>query len=134
MINNRMKAFKITVCLLLFLNIISCSKMEKSQIIGNYGIDKGILRDANIKIEECSTLSLNKDNTFQLKNYKEEVKVNGKWEVIENINEEEVLIKFHYSNKQITALLKGTIFTFEYPNDFYNGRYRHLLYVKLSND
>ncbi|MFP9117683.1 hypothetical protein ACLI08_07835 [Flavobacterium sp. RNTU_13] len=129
-----MKAFKITICLLLFLNLISCSKMDKSQIIGNYGIDKGVLRDANVKIEEYTTLSLNEDNTFQLRNYKDEVKVNGQWEVIENMNKEEVLIKFHYSNKQITALLKGTIFTFEYPNDFYDGRYRHLIYVKLSNN
>ncbi len=129
-----MKIIKIIISTLFFLNFVSCSKMEKSEIIGNYGIDKGVLRDANIKIEEYSTLSLNDDNTFQLRNYEKEIKINGSWAIVENKNEEEVVIEFNYLNKQITASLRGTIITFEYPNDFYNGRYKHLLYVKLSNN
>lgn len=129
-----MKIIKIIISTLFFLNFVSCSKMEKSEIIGNYGIDKGVLRDANIKIEEYSTLSLNDDNTFQLRNYEKEIKINGSWAIVENKNEEEVVIEFNYLNKQISASLRGTIITFEYPNDFYNGRYKHLLYVKLSNN
>lgn len=129
-----MKIIKIIISTLFFLNFVSCSKMEKSEIIGNYGIDKGVLRDANIKIEEYSTLSLNDDNTFQLRNYEKEIKINGSWAIVENKNEEEVVIEFNYLNKQITASLRGTIITFQYPNDFYNGRYKHLLYVKLSNN
>ncbi|MDN3672418.1 hypothetical protein QWY99_05025 [Flavobacterium branchiarum] len=112
--------------------IISCSsKIDESQIVGKYEIDKFVLRDSLIKVEEFRLLLLNSDKTFELNNYHNKLNSKGIWRVKKTRNNDEIIIEFSFSGRKIEGLLNGNIISFVYPNDFYFGKYNNLLYVKL---
>ena len=113
--------------------ITSCSsKIDENQIIGKYEIDKVVIRDTLVKVEEYRLLLLNSDKTFELKNYDKKENFKGTWKAKKSKNDDEIVIEFNLSNRKIEGLLNGTIITFSYPNDLYLGRYSNLLYVKLN--
>lgn len=112
--------------------IISCSsKIDESQIVGKYEIDKFVLRDSLIKVEEFRLLLLNSDKTFELNNYHNKLNSKGIWRAKKTRNNDEIIIEFSFSGRKIEGLLNGNIISFVYPNDFYFGKYNNLLYVKL---
>ena len=123
--------FAIIVAVVAFV-FFSCSNYEK-EISGTYLIDKFAYNDTSVVIEACPFLILHKDKTFNLKKHNGSIYITGNWRIFKrNIISKEVLVEFSYENKKIQGLLKGTIFYFHYPNDFYFGKYNILLYIKSN--
>lgn len=114
--------------------IISCKNDIKENFYGYYEIDKTILRNSQNNISDYSFIKINANNTFELKyNRKDTIpQVKGIWK-LKSENSEKSLVEFVYNDKKIEGVLDGTIFYFSYPNDFHNGKYESLLYVKLNN-
>lgn len=120
---------------LLFLALVlnSCTKVEKSNIVGLYEIDKYVERENNANIKDFRILDLKEDNTFELRLSKEDLTSNitGNWKIVKS-NKVEATVQFNFLNKEIKGFYRTDIFYFEYPNDFHGSKYNHLLYVKLN--
>lgn len=123
--------FKLLLFLLSTFAVASCGKMLESQIAGRYGSDKFALRDTSLKIEAYPLLLLNPDKSFELKRHNSPDKMVGSWKIIGLANEDEATLEFSFSDKTISASVRKTIIYFTYPNDFYNGKFESLIYVRL---
>jgi hypothetical protein len=125
---------RIIKCLVLLVSILlskSCKSLDDYKIVGTYKMDKFVVRDPSLKIEEYSLLSLFEDNTFELTRYGNSDKIMGRWHVVERRLKNKLLIEFVFSDKKVNGVLDGTIFYFDYPNDFHSGKFDRILYVKL---
>ncbi|MGZ5303869.1 MAG: hypothetical protein ACXWDO_07145 [Bacteroidia bacterium] len=115
--------------------LISCEKVEVKEIAGDYNIDKGEMRDTSINIENFAFLSLKPDMSFTLRRQvnPNSSDITGKWKIL-GVENNEVIIQFDYQNRQIEAPLRHySRFDFEYPNEFHEGKFKHLLYFKLDD-
>jgi len=122
-------------CVLFFLALVmnSCTKVEESNIVGVYEMDKYVERDSITKVEDYRILDIKTNNTFELRLSKEDLtsKIIGNWKIVKS-DKEEASVQFNYLNKEIKSVFRTDIFYFEYPNDFHGSKYNHLLYVKLN--
>ncbi|WP_157868405.1 hypothetical protein [Flavobacterium indicum] len=114
--------------------LLSCKENNDIDIVGNYEIDKVIVKNQTNNISDYRFLKIYANNTFELNYNKKDTiaQVKGIWK-LKRINSEKTLVEFVYNNKKIEGVLDGTIFYFTYPNDFHNGKYESILYVKLNN-
>lgn len=127
------KIIIITIIAIIFAALCGCNKIDKSKIAGIYIIDKVVERDTSINVIEYKILIINLNNTFILKkNEKDSIDISGNWEMI-STSKNEANIQFKYSNKVINGLINGSIFYFNYPNDFHLGKYMNTLYVKKQD-
>jgi hypothetical protein len=123
--------YKIILLTILTFYLSCSSKIDEKQIIGKYEIDKSVIRDTLVKAEEYRLLFINADKTFELKNKNTKDIATGTWKSNKSENDNEIIIEFIFSDRKVKGLLNGTIITFTYPDDLYQGRYSNLLYVKL---
>ncbi len=112
----------------------SCTHVDESDMVGEYFIDKWEYRDSSLNAVLYPILSIKKDNRFELKESNGSVCIFGTWKTQKRrmfSKNNDISIEFYYDgNKIIRSDLKGTIFYFYYPNDFYQGKYNVVLYVK----
>lgn len=108
----------------------SCNQKKETEFIGVYGIDKYTIRDLNIDTDDYSRLEIKSDGSFIA--FSNNNSIEGKWEIKQQ-NENEKTFRFTFENKIIIGVLRGSIFYFIFPNDFHNGKYESILYVKLIN-
>lgn len=111
---------------------LSCSGIKKEKILGHYKMDKRVTKDTSVQSVIYQHLYLNENDTFILKNSNSE-KIIGRWKILNSTSSDEGTIEFSFDNKTIRTQLKGTILRFEYPNDFYKGKFQLVLYIR-SND
>ncbi|TCC87247.1 hypothetical protein EZ428_21310 [Pedobacter frigiditerrae] len=115
---------------ILFFTLISCStNLKEYEIVGKYEVDKFSYRDKSVLVDDYSTLSLNPDSTFEFQMYNKPKGLTGRWKIVQS--KKETLIEFTCANKKMNGRLKGTIISFDYPNDPFNGRYNSILFVRL---
>ncbi|MDY3529836.1 hypothetical protein PG593_08615 [Riemerella anatipestifer] len=125
---NRILVLFIFLCCFL----AACSD-KKNKIIGIYKIDKyDILYDNNVK--DYQYLELKSDEIFNLFYTETESSENiqGRWKILGETKDNGVLVQFQYDERVIVGILRGNIFYFTGANDFHNGKYRNILYVKTS--
>lgn len=124
------------IIIIFCLGLLGCNRnVDVREIVGDYAIDKGIIRDTSIKIENFTILTINTDMSFRLRHKvtPSHSDITGNWKVMEVLGEE-VKIQFEFQNKQIVAPLRhNSRFDFDYPNEFHQGKYNHLLYFKLDD-
>lgn len=124
------KTILITIVAMIITGLCGCNKIDKSKIAGVYILDKVVERDTSVSINDYKVLIIDLNNTFTLKkNENDSMKISGNWEILSS-SKTESIIQFKYSSRSINGLLNGSIFYFDYPNDFYLGKYRNTLYVK----
>lgn len=139
---NRLK--KITVALFtisLVFVLDGCKCDDKEDILGRYSTEiKGMEVNDNTKgTEAFRYFEMKSDNTFQIFNDKKDVKIFGTWDIINcqtvenNLGEtvSESTIEFNYNNNKVKGVYRQNRLTFDYPNDFYSGRYKSMWYIKL---
>jgi hypothetical protein len=126
--------YKILIALLLISSHHSCCTPPENyeEITGVYEIDKHTVRDATKTNLVHHYLQLKKDQTFKLGNVNREGDISGTWKITQSNKNKTRIIHFNFQNRQIQAKHRGTIFYFNYPNDFYSGYYNSVLYVKLN--
>lgn len=137
----KIKNFSLFLCALLLM-ITSCEKVEKQEVLGNYAIDKAVIRDSVINEIVYDILELKDDMTFELRycDNSQVKKTYGNWEIVNSkfrknssgYKEPLVKIRFHYKNRVINGELKGTIIYFSYPDDLYSGKFENIIYVKYN--
>ena len=123
--NRTIVILSIIICL-----FVSCQN-KSNNCVGNYKNDKFILRDTSDTLYDydIEMLTLKADNAFTLKKYNGQLLIEGSWKIVKT-HRNNYTICFEYSDKKILGTLKGTIITFRYPNEFHNGIYEQILYVK----
>lgn len=118
-------------CISIFL-FSSCTEPTKPKVVGYYSIDKYSVRDTFRTIISLSYLTLKDDETFVLSNLNKKGSIIGKWKILKSNGEDEGVIQFEFEHKIIQASLRQSILSFTYPNDFNDGYYDNILYVKLN--
>ncbi|MEI6348001.1 MAG: hypothetical protein WCP69_08655 [Bacteroidota bacterium] len=123
--------------------ITSCTNIDESPIYGEYEIDKRVVRDTSIVVDVYEILSIKRDKTFELKHYSgKEGNLLGSWKIQEISSKKSIgsenyeinaKIQFTLQSKTILGEIRDNIIYFEFPNDFYSGRFDKLLYVKRND-
>lgn len=107
--------------------LCACKEFNSKDFVGKYQLDHPVLRTKlNYNIEPV--LVIKDDNTFELK--KDEF-IKGKWKFI-GFEDGKAKLQFIFLNKSIFAHFSGTIIYFIFPNDFDNGAFESMLYVRLQ--
>jgi len=125
--------------------IVSCSKCKNNNgMIGKYETEiKGIeIRDSLIGKTALDFLKIDSNSTFKLYDVNGENNLNGTWRIIScqtvenNLGERvpESILEFEIESQKTKAKYRDGRLTFQYPNDFYQGRYKTLWYVKLNDE
>jgi hypothetical protein len=127
-----------TISLVFLFNACKCG--DKEDILGRYSSEiKGMeIKDTTKGMEAFRYFEIKSDNTFQIFNDENDVKIFGNWNIINcqnvknNLDEtvSESTIEFNYNNIKITGVYRQNRLTFDYPNDFYLGRYKSTWYIK----
>ena len=114
--------FTIGICLF----FISCSKFNPVDFVGRYQLDKNVIRtNVNYTLEPILTIKSN--NEFELQ---KDSLIKGHWQFI-RYDKESAIVEFSFLGNKIFWKFRGTIIYFDYPNDFDNGAFESMLYVKL---
>lgn len=110
----------------------SCSRLAKTNVTGYYNIDKFIEKDTTVKSLVYEDLYINENNTFVLKAANPKAEITGNWEIVNSKSNKSGTIEFIFDKKRIQGKLEGNIFSFEFPDDFHNGKFEKVLYVKSN--
>lgn len=118
-----MYKFKYILVVVFLTLIVGCVK--KNEIVGDYKIEKFNPE----RIDNMYTnMSIKEDNTFELTTENREKVIQGNWKSIFNT------ITFEYDNTEVKGELKDYgAFIVNSPNDFHNGHFSIILYVKVNN-
>lgn len=119
------------MALFLSLFFFSCTRMGEKDVIGSYKIDKFISRDESNQMKELMFLNVLERGKFELFSYDSTHRIYGDWRIIETNSKAEAQVEFSYSSKKIVGKINNTVFSFSFPNEFHEGKYENLLYVKL---
>jgi hypothetical protein len=113
-------------------------------MIGRYKTEKkGIeIRDSINGKTAFDFLKIDSNSTFKLYDVNEENILNGTWKIIScqtvenNLGERvpESILEFEIESRKNKAKYRDGRLTFQYPNDFYQGRYKTLWYVQLNDE
>ena len=114
--------FTIGICLF----FISCSKFNPVDFTGRYQLDKHVLR-TNIDYKLEPILTIKSNNEFVLQ---KDSLIKGHWQFI-SYDKGSAIIEFSFLGNKIFGRFRGPIIYFDYPNDFDNGSFESMLYVKL---
>lgn len=125
-----MKLIKYSTVIIFIIFLFKCTPNKENEVVGLYGIDKFNLLDGNNK-RDYEFLKLNSDYTFNvLNNELDSIILKGKWRIVKKVKDR-LSVEFSFNNQSIEGSLDGNIFYFIYPNDFHNGKYESVLYVKM---
>lgn len=108
----------------------SCCKYKEFK--GIYISDKFVVKEAENNSMNYNILEIKENNTFTLSSSveKENTKITGSFST--ECKGDNIFFYFIYENKKIKGRLNGNIFYFSYPNDFHNGKYESIIYVKSA--
>lgn len=125
------KVLNLIVLTLTYTITNSCKNETHENIIGYYELDKTVLKNKENVLPDFRFLKINENKTFELsiKKFDSTNSVKGNYDFIS----EKRKIIFFYNEKKLFGEFKGNIFYLNYPNDFHNGKYKSLLFVKTNN-
>lgn len=141
---NNLKNIIIGLTGVLLIVLQGCGCDAKNEVLGKYATeDKGIkVKDTTQGNEALNYLKIKSNQTFQIFNHEEDIKISGTWSIkncekVENNlgkSVPESTIEFIFKNKKIEGKFSENVLIFIYPNDFYLGRYESMRYDKISEE
>jgi len=120
------------ILLILLICLLACNENKDKDIMGLYKIDKTVFLSKQVNIKDYQYLELNPKGTFNVFHSKKDTvnQLHGKWKFLSELKDNGLLVQFEYEEKIIKGILRENIFYFIYPNDFHNGKYQSVLYVR----
>lgn len=120
------------ILLILLICLLACNENKDKDIMGIYKIDKTVFLSKQVNIKDYQYLELNSKGTFNVFHNKKETEnqLHSKWKFLSELKDNGLLVQFEFEEKIIEGILRGNIFYFIYPNDFHNGKYQSVLYVR----